>query len=65
MAQHTNEKSNNPADVPEKIKVPLGDIGPALAKAASINGRTLSAEIRARLVASLEGDGQKSKTLRE
>jgi len=42
-------KSDNPNDVPSQVKVHIGDLGPALAKAAKANGRTLAAEIRARL----------------
>lgn len=57
--QHRDEKSNDPEAVPDKIKVSLGDIGPALARAAAANGRTLSAEIRARLVDTLASDPAK------
>lgn len=45
----SSEKSDNPNDVPEKVKVHLGDLGPLLALSARKNGRTLSEEIRARL----------------
>jgi hypothetical protein len=49
-------KSNNPNDVPSQVKVHVGDLGPALAKAAKANGRTLAAEIRARLEKTIELD---------
>ena len=58
-SQQRDEKSSDPDAVPDKIKVSLGDIGPALARAAAANGRTLSAEIRARLVATLASESTK------
>lgn len=56
-----NEKSDDPNAVPDKIKIVTAGIGRQLAVAAKLNGRTLSEEIRARLVASLDADEASSK----
>jgi hypothetical protein len=55
-----SEKSTDPDAVPDKIKIVTAGIGRELAIAAKQNGRTLSEEIRARLIASLEADRDKS-----
>jgi hypothetical protein len=55
-----SEKSTDPDAVPDKIKIVTAGIGRQLAVAAKQNGRTLSEEIRARLIASLDADEAKS-----
>jgi hypothetical protein len=60
MPLSDSEKSTDPNAVPDKIKIVTAGIGRELAIAAKQNGRTLSEEIRARLIASLEADHDKS-----